>query len=258
MLVKLDTKENLSNTIKGAAVTRYRETPLFIAAMNGQEKQVEILLDKKETNASPRLLGSEQVQVPRHTDQDMESAVTEGCDQQVPFDNLLGHMVNGSQVHHITDGVFSHEFYISRNDFTNTNDNTITWKAKVVKFQEQSFMLKLSKVGRIFYSFIYIYGDIDQAKKYMATISIGHGTQSGIVHHGKIFPIDMKGKDILKENCGVLSFSTVGMGGTFFCDKNVFGLEKKALSVRVQISKAASADQTPKVEHFQISSLGAC
>ena len=253
MLAKLDIKENLSNTIKGAAVTRYRETPLFIAAMNGQEKQVEILLDKKETDAS------EQVQVPRHTDQDMESAVTEGCDQQVPLDNLLVHMVNGSKVHHITDGVFSHEFYISRNDFTNTNDNTITWKAKVVKFQEQSFMLKLSKVGRIFYSFIYIYGDIDQAKKYMATISIGHGTQSGIVHHGKIFPIDMKGMDILKEHCGVLSFSTVGMGGTFFCDKNVFGLEKKALSVRVQISKATSQNNpTPKVEHFQLTSLGPC
>ena len=186
------------------------------------------------------------------------------CKHEISFHGLLRHMSNGQcqslvRSSYITggNGDLDQDFFTSQEKY-NGNGN-INWKIIHLKFHEQSFMIVFARAGGIYYTFMYLYGDNDQAKKYAVTISIGHGTQSGIVHHGKIFPIDMKREDILKENSGVVSFSSVGMGSSFFFDKNYSGEEGKVISVRFQISKAAGQNNPiPKVEHFQLSSLGNC
>ena len=82
---------------------------------------------------------------------------------------------------------------------------------------------------------MYILGDLEEAKKFKVDISIGQGRQSGIVHTGQIFPIDAKKEDIIKEKSGVLSFSPIGMGETFFEDGDQ---NQKILQVHFKISNA--------------------
>ena len=67
-----------------------------------------------------------------------------------------------------------------------------------------------------------ILGDLKESKKFKVAISIGAGRPSGITHIGQIFPIDAKKQDIIKEKSGVLSFSQVGMGETFFEERVVY------------------------------------
>ena len=84
----------------------------------------------------------------------------------------------------------------------------------------------------IFYSFVYILGDIEEAKKFKVAISIGEGRPSSLVHTGQIFPIDAKREDIVKEKSGVLSFSPIGMGETFFEEIDE---DNKVLQVNIKI-----------------------
>ena len=184
------------------------------------------------------------------------------CNLEVSFQGLLRHIANDRckifGYSSISDSGIHNQKHCSHEHSYRSNQN-LYWKNNGLKFQEHIFMTYFARVNGIFYSFMYLYGDSDEAKKYMVTMSIGHGTQTGIVHHGKIFPVDMKRSDILKESSGVLSFSSVGMSCLFFQDEKVSGIEKKVIAIRFKISKARSPnDPIPKVEHFQMSSLGSC
>ena len=85
------------------------------------------------------------------------------------------------------------------------------------------------------------------AKKLKVGISIGHGGQSCLVHIGQVFPIDAKRKDIIKEKSGVLSFSSIGMGETFFQDTKSKGMKclymtTKILDAEEKCTPRATAD----------------
>ena len=57
-----------------------------------------------------------------------------------------------------------------------------------------------------------------------------------LVHIGQVFPIDAKREDIIKEKSGVLSFSPIGMGETFFED--IKSEDKKLLQMTIKILDA--------------------
>ena len=63
-----------------------------------------------------------------------------------------------------------------------------------------------------------ILGHSEEAEMFQVTIYIGERQQSAIAHIGKVFPIDMDREDIIRQKSGVLSFSLVGMGSSFFRD----------------------------------------
>ena len=113
----------------------------------------------------------------------------------------------------------------------------IGWDCRVLKYENQLFAVRTEKADGIFYSYVYILGDLEEAKKFKVALSIGQGTQSGIIHTGQIFPIDAKKEAILKEKSGVLSFSSTGMGQTLFEDIDD-GELKKQLQVNIRISNA--------------------
>ena len=70
----------------------------------------------------------------------------------------------------------------------------------------------------------------------MVTITIGGGTQSGILHYGQVFPIDMEKKDIIRAKSGVLSFTSFGIYDTFF--KDIEGAENmKKISIQYKINR---------------------
>ena len=87
----------------------------------------------------------------------------------------------------------------------------------------------------IFYSYVQIMGDEEEAKKFKVALTVG-SAQSGLVHIGQVFPIDAKMKDIIKEKSGVLSFSPTGMGETFFED--VKSKDRKKLHLTYNILDA--------------------
>ena len=91
----------------------------------------------------------------------------------------------------------------------------------------------------IFYSYVQIMGDEEEAKKFKVGLSIGKGGKSGLVHIGQVFPIDAKREDIIKEESGVLSFSLIGMGATFFEDvESGDNADKKLLRLTTKILDA--------------------
>ena len=65
---------------------------------------------------------------------------------------------------------------------------------------------------------MYILGDSEEAALYHSLMYVGQGLLSVIGHRGKVFPIDTKPTDILKEKSGVLSFSHGGMESKLFRD----------------------------------------
>ena len=74
----------------------------------------------------------------------------------------------------------------------------------------------LTRRNGFFYAWIFILADPEEARKYSATIHVGEGTQSGLVHRGGVVSIDVKRDDILKMRSGVVSFAQSGMGHSFF------------------------------------------
>ena len=74
----------------------------------------------------------------------------------------------------------------------------------------------LTRRNGFFYAWIFILADPEEARKYSATIHVGEGTQSGLIHRGGVVSIDVKRDDILKMGSGVVSFAQWGMGHSFF------------------------------------------
>ena len=123
----------------------------------------------------------------------------------------------------------------------------LNWSCAVLNVNLKTYILTTRKIDGIFYSYVLIIGDEEEAKKFKAAISIGTGGQSGLVHIGQVFPIDAKREDIIKEKSGVLSFSPIGMGETFFED--IKSKDSKQLQMTIKILDAEE-ECTPFCTHF--------
>ena len=148
--------------------------------------------------------------------------------QQWPLCGLLEHMRNGKEIHQMGEKGYKRKFK------TKIGGGSHGWRCCFFNYKNQPFAAKTLKVDGIYYTYMYILGDLEEAKKFKVTISIGEGRPSGLVHTGQIFPIDAKKEDIIKEESGVLSFSPIGMGATFFEDVDE---NQKVLQVHFKISK---------------------
>ena len=154
--------------------------------------------------------------------------------QQLPLRCLLGHIQNGKETDHvdINDEGFLRSLNVRMTSF---EGRECGWACKILKYQNQLFLASASKEDGIYYFFVYILAHLEEARKFKVTLSIGQGTQSGIIHTGKIFPIDAKKVDIMKEKSGVISFHQVGMGETFFTDAED---QTKEIEVHIKIGRA--------------------
>ena len=102
-------------------------------------------------------------------------------------------------------------------------------------------------IDGIIYSYVQIMGNDEDAKKFKVALSIGKGGQSCLGHIGQVFSIDAKREDIIKEKSGVLSFSPIGMGETFFEDMK--SKDMKCLHVTTKILEAEEKCTHPS-EYF--------
>ena len=176
------------------------------------------------------------------------------CKRQWPLHNLLEHMRFGKETDHVKMNDAGYRCRLNTN-MENLKKRGTGWDCRVLNYQNQLFVARTHKVDGIFYTYVYILGDLEEAKKFKVAIAIGQGTQSGIIHTGQIFSIDAKQQDIIKEKRGVLSFSWIGMGETLFEDVG----ERKSLQVLIKISNAQDLNggDTCKFGHSLLSiSLG--
>ena len=134
------------------------------------------------------------------------------CKQNVPFSGVIDHIeeAHGYAVH--MDGLpFKETYFVTPN-------RQYQDAGTFVKFRGQQFLPVFVALKGVYYAWMYILGGSEEAAKYNAVMAVGRGQPSVIAHHGKIFPIDAKIEDILKEKSGVLSFSHGGMESKLFRD----------------------------------------
>ena len=151
------------------------------------------------------------------------------CREYVPLRNLLEHMEHGRDVLECNiDGLIVEGFLMSTT-YYNRKYETSDWDGRVFTFQDKHFVMVLTRIDRLYHSYLYILADIEEAKNYTVTITAGYGGQTEKIHRGgQVFPIDAKQKDILKQRNGVLSFER-GSGDLFEDQEHVPGLEKKVV-----------------------------
>ena len=80
----------------------------------------------------------------------------------------------------------------------------------ILKYKGKEFLPSFTKKDGVYYVWIYLLADPEEARKYSATIHLGEGSQSGLIHKGEVFSIDMDKNDILNAKSGVLSFAQTG------------------------------------------------
>jgi len=159
----------------------------------------------------------------------------DNCNMEIVYHGLLEHLKDsGCKLIIISQ---PHSGYTRKLSQQNTDFHfkNLRWPCNVLNVNLQTFILTTRKIDGIFYSYMQILGDEEEAKKFKVALSIGNGGQSGLAHIGRVFPIDAKREDIIKEKSGVLSFSPTGMGEMFF---EVKSEDKKVLHVTTRIFDA--------------------
>ena len=105
---------------------------------------------------------------------------------------------------------FKVEYTMNTNIFKERDD--ANWHCiDILKYKGKEFLPAFTKRGGVYYAWIYLLADPEEAKKYSGTIHLGEGSQSGLIHKGEVFSIDIERKDILKAKSGLLSFTQTGM-----------------------------------------------
>ena len=138
------------------------------------------------------------------------------CNKEIVYHRLLEHLQLGEARH--TAYSYSGNRIKLTLQSTQLHVKNSRWPCNVINLNLQTnFILTNIKEDGIFYTYVQIMGDEDEAKKFKVALSIGRG-QSGLVHIGQVFLIDAKREDIIKQKSGVLSFSPYGMGESFFED----------------------------------------
>ena len=155
------------------------------------------------------------------------------CSEEVPLRNLLEHMEHehGEEdeleiFECDDDGVMVETFFLDIGSYNREFEAGREWDRSVCTFQDKHFVMVMTRVERLYYSYLYILADPDEAKNYTVTMTAGHGGQTEKIHrNGQVFPIDDKQKDVLKQRNGVLSFERGT--GDLFADHDVPGRQKK-------------------------------
>ena len=153
------------------------------------------------------------------------------CKQQVLFRDLLGHMKYGKNPWGTSP--LSMHFNTKMRNYEGKYD--CGFSCMILKFKDKLFAAALRRVDGLWYSYVYFLGDPEELKMFSVKMSIGEGTQTSIIHSGQVFPVDADKAEILREDSGVLSFSSVGMGKNFFQDKDYDGEKKKLVIITYEI-----------------------
>ena len=170
-------------------------------------------------------------------------------EKKVPFHALLDHLIHGRE----TPSRYNPLTLPMTVEMTRFNSNRdLSWNCKIHKFQDKLFASTFRRVNGLWYAYVYILGDSEEAKKFSVKISIGKRNQTQIISTRKAFPIDAKVTDILKERSGVLSFSPVGTAEEIFQDIESEGEMRKKIEITYEIMEAPSV-QNRKTEAEEFS-----
>ena len=80
----------------------------------------------------------------------------------------------------------------------------------IFRYFGNHFILNFHKNAGIHYIWTTLIGDTEQAKDFTIKMTLGKGQPMNISQHGKVFPMDAKFEDIIKDDDGVLVFGKVG------------------------------------------------
>ena len=148
------------------------------------------------------------------------------CHEKVELLGLQDHM---NQCKVVTGGIteeveitknarYSLTTTISAKDFESSNSLEQS-HFKIIVLGKKKFIPRFTRNDDCtYYAWVQLIGGQVKASKYKVTISIGRGTDTNIIHRGKVFPIDIKQNEIIREFSGVASFAQNGMGRIMFCD----------------------------------------
>ena len=163
-----------------------------------------------------------------------------GCERLMPFLSLLGHIASRRLISSTNPHKQS---YGMKRELVGFGANSgMGYPCNIHKFQNKLFASTFCMVNGIWYAYMHILGDLDEAKKFSVTISVGQGSRAGIICYGQVFPVDAKKADILKDKNGVLSFSPVGMAENFF---QHIKREIWSIDIHYKISNAVGENSTP-------------
>ena len=161
------------------------------------------------------------------------------CDQEIPFARVIDHLrENRNTVSRIVALGSSRpiEFDIDSITFLNDGEDVLFDRSEILECQGNKFLPAFTRKGTIYCAWVYILGNLEDAGHFFGTISIGEGTDSVICKSGRVFPIDMKRVDIIKEQKGVLKFSHDTE--SYFTD--IESGEYKRINVSFKITRAPS------------------
>ena len=115
------------------------------------------------------------------------------CNKEIVYHGLLKHLKDSGCVVIISQ---SHSGYTCKLTQQNTDFQfkNLRWPCNVLIVNLQTYLITTRKIDGIFYSYVQIMGDEEEARKFKVALSIGKGGQSGLVHIGQVFPIDAKGR----------------------------------------------------------------
>ena len=144
-----------------------------------------------------------------------------GCDREYPLSGVLGHIENihikGAITHFYTGHVMiDYLLPIDRDGPGNLN-----WSCRrVLEYEDYEFLPCFTKKDGVYYAWIHVIGNSEDAVKFSVTLSVGEATKCMMFLNGPVYPIDMKKADVLNDKSGVLSFSHLVNKENFFKEKN--------------------------------------
>ena len=164
----------------------------------------------------------------------------DGCNVQIPLSGVLDHMrgvrerITRTTPAHVT------EYDVPVEHFNNLVRDIPFLRHYITKCHGKIFIPAFTRKGNIYCAWMYILGNTEEARHFSVTISIGEGTASGIFKVGRIFPIDVKMEDIIKEQNGVLRYNQDPE--SFFTDQRP-GMK----SIRINYKIIRSSSTLPKL-----------
>ena len=166
------------------------------------------------------------------------------CPRDIPFHSLLDHWFKPGY-----DREYNFNLTIDEPSYTNItfwmeNEGWMgihekrwgrEWNCEVLHCNDHVFLFKALVYQKMFYSFMFLLGDEEKAKKFTVTLAIPKGSRS---IQGRIYPIDATIRDIIKkqDGDGVLKYNLdEDEEESLFEDKDYWGESGKELFVGVKI-----------------------
>ena len=167
----------------------------------------------------------------------------------VPLHSLLEHIKFGKEEHRFilipqkpsvaaTDGLDISDIGLHGNISTKKEQLLLdgAWPCSALQREDHVFLVKYMKRDEVFYAYVYIVGDLEDAKKFQATMVLSNSTRSLQFHKEQVFPIDARIDDILNQDDGVLSFRVTDRYWTkLFTEYQLQGQIRCKVQILVQI-----------------------